>query len=75
MLGDAELLEIRPKIQPGGTPERDSPASYLPKGQETYRVERGEEASIKLNRVRIGTHGISEYHEVPIILMPAHTEE
>ena len=74
MLGDAELLEIRPKNLSGEPPERDSPASYLPKGQETYRVERGEEASIKLNRVRIGTQGISEYHEVPVILMPAYKE-
>ena len=71
MLGDIELLEIRPKINPDEKPARDSPASYMPKGQETYRIERGDEHTIKLSRVRIGTRGISEYHEVPVILMPA----
>ncbi|MDR2491692.1 MAG: pallilysin-related adhesin [Spirochaetaceae bacterium] len=70
MLGDVELFEIRPKMQP----EEKNTRTSLPAGQETYRVERAEDGSFKLIRVRIGTQGISEYHEVPVILMPVHID-
>ena len=60
-MDENQLLELRTESGNGGTKENRESA------RETYKITWDEE-TLTLNRVRIGTRGVQELYEVPIVL-------